>query len=210
MPSTHAMRGTGSLVLVDGEAGVGKTALLRSFSRFASTRKSGRSWGSCDPLFTPRPLGPFLDVAETVGGDALVDRPKRRKTVRRAANLVRSLASPSPRRRFSSSTTCTGRTRRASTCCVCSHARIESLPRRPRRELPEPRGRACTPVATRHRGARVWPRAMHRVHVEPLSRDAVAVLGRAVRRRLQRAVSEDRGKPPLRHRSARRGGERDP
>jgi DNA-binding CsgD family transcriptional regulator len=26
-------------------------------------------WGVCDPLFTPRPLGPLLDVAEVVGGE---------------------------------------------------------------------------------------------------------------------------------------------
>ena len=26
-------------------------------------------WGACDPLFTPRPLGPLLDVAEVVGGE---------------------------------------------------------------------------------------------------------------------------------------------
>ena len=26
-------------------------------------------WGACDVLFTPRPLGPFVDIAELVGGD---------------------------------------------------------------------------------------------------------------------------------------------
>ncbi|HEX4525630.1 MAG TPA: LuxR C-terminal-related transcriptional regulator, partial [Gaiellaceae bacterium] len=26
-------------------------------------------WGGCDALFTPRPLGPFVEVAETVGGE---------------------------------------------------------------------------------------------------------------------------------------------
>ena len=62
-----ARGGTGSLVLVDGEAGVGKTALLHRFLDSADEEVRAL-WGSCDPLFTPRPLGPFLDVAETVGG----------------------------------------------------------------------------------------------------------------------------------------------
>src|SRR3954451_18776228 len=65
----HVRRsGQGSVVLVAGEAGVGKTTLLRAFAadRPASTRVL---WGSCDPLFTPRPFGPLLDVAETLGGE---------------------------------------------------------------------------------------------------------------------------------------------
>src|SRR3990170_4321333 len=62
-----AESGSGRLVLVGGEAGVGKTALVSWFcdERRGSTRIL---WGTCDALFTPRPLGPFLDVAETVGG----------------------------------------------------------------------------------------------------------------------------------------------
>jgi predicted ATPase len=47
----------GRLILVGGEAGVGKTALVRAFTE-------GRNvlWGACDPLHTPRPLGPLLDI----------------------------------------------------------------------------------------------------------------------------------------------------
>jgi DNA-binding CsgD family transcriptional regulator/tetratricopeptide (TPR) repeat protein len=58
----------GRLVLVGGEAGVGKTALLR---RFCDERRGSVRvlWGACDALFTPRPLGPFLDVAEITGGE---------------------------------------------------------------------------------------------------------------------------------------------
>jgi DNA-binding CsgD family transcriptional regulator len=58
----------GRLVLVGGEAGVGKTTLLR---RFCDERREAARilWGACDALFTPRPLGPFLDVAELTGGE---------------------------------------------------------------------------------------------------------------------------------------------
>jgi DNA-binding CsgD family transcriptional regulator len=58
----------GHVLLVGGEAGVGKTALLRRFCE--ERRQSGRIlWGACDPLFTPRPLGPLIAVAEQVGGE---------------------------------------------------------------------------------------------------------------------------------------------
>jgi len=63
-----AGEGRGSLVLVSGEAGIGKTALVRAFCD--AHRDGARAlWGVCDPLFTPRPLGPLLDVAEVVGGE---------------------------------------------------------------------------------------------------------------------------------------------
>jgi DNA-binding CsgD family transcriptional regulator len=65
-----AVRATsqGRLVLVAGEAGAGKTALARRFTD--EHRGSARIlWGACDALFTPRALGPLLDVAEDTGGD---------------------------------------------------------------------------------------------------------------------------------------------
>lgn len=64
----QAVAGRGQLVLVSGEAGVGKTALLRRFAREAGGT-ARILWGACDPLFTPRPLGPFLDIAEQVTGE---------------------------------------------------------------------------------------------------------------------------------------------
>src|SRR5262249_12030778 len=62
--------GPGRVVLVAGEAGAGKTAVLR---RFCEEVRNSASvlWGDCDALFTPRPLGPFVDVAHATGGELL-------------------------------------------------------------------------------------------------------------------------------------------
>jgi DNA-binding CsgD family transcriptional regulator len=60
--------GGGRMVLVSGEAGIGKTALVRRFCGRVGD-SAGVLWGTCDVLFTPRPLGPFVDVAGLVGGD---------------------------------------------------------------------------------------------------------------------------------------------
>ena len=57
----------GRMVLLGGEAGVGKTALVRRFAD--DQRLTARTlFGACDPLFTPRPLGPLLDIAQVTGG----------------------------------------------------------------------------------------------------------------------------------------------
>lgn len=63
-----ALTGRGRLVLLGGEAGVGKTALLRAFCE--EVRQRARILvGACDPLVTPRPLGPIVDVAAETGGE---------------------------------------------------------------------------------------------------------------------------------------------
>src|SRR5579863_4104968 len=59
----------GELALVYGEAGIGKTALLERF-RSALPRRFTVMSGTCDPLFTPRPLGPLLAPAAELGGEA--------------------------------------------------------------------------------------------------------------------------------------------
>ncbi len=60
--------GAGRTVLVRGEAGIGKTTLLREWA--AQVRAQGGAeifWGGCEALFTPRPLGPVLDIAHALG-----------------------------------------------------------------------------------------------------------------------------------------------
>jgi DNA-binding CsgD family transcriptional regulator len=58
--------GAGRLVLVAGEAGVGKTALVRRFCADLGDDVRVLA-GACDALFTPRPLGPLADVAAETG-----------------------------------------------------------------------------------------------------------------------------------------------
>jgi DNA-binding CsgD family transcriptional regulator len=68
----------GRLVLVEGEAGVGKTALLHEFA--AQHRVASLLFSGCDPLATPRPLGPLVDLAPALG--------------RRVEELLRGMATP--------------------------------------------------------------------------------------------------------------------
>ena len=64
----NATRGEGRVALVSGEAGIGKTAVVEQFAR--RNRATIRIlWGSCDPLSTPRPLGPLHDIATQTRSD---------------------------------------------------------------------------------------------------------------------------------------------
>jgi DNA-binding CsgD family transcriptional regulator len=67
--AAEAREGNGRLVLVPGEAGVGKSTLVEHFETLTDDAR----WlhGACDGLFTPRPLGPLFDVAEDLGGNLL-------------------------------------------------------------------------------------------------------------------------------------------
>ena len=78
----QAADGQGHVAFLGGEAGVGKTSLVRRFCDDA--REAARVLtGACDPLSTPRPLGPLLDIAAVVGGelDRLVASAARREQV---------------------------------------------------------------------------------------------------------------------------------
>jgi DNA-binding CsgD family transcriptional regulator/tetratricopeptide (TPR) repeat protein len=57
----------GRLLLVSGEAGIGKSTLVRAFCD--RSRAVRVLWGGCDALRTPRALGPFVDIAEQTGGE---------------------------------------------------------------------------------------------------------------------------------------------
>jgi len=92
---SNAAAGEGRLVLVAGEAGVGKTALARMFA--AEAGSSARVlWGACDTLATPRPLGPFVDVAEELGGELAEAIERRAAPHQVAAALLDSARAGAP------------------------------------------------------------------------------------------------------------------
>jgi predicted ATPase len=59
-----AEREGGRVLFVGGEAGVGKTALVRAFTSGLDRRVL---LGACEDLVTPAPLGPLADVAREIG-----------------------------------------------------------------------------------------------------------------------------------------------
>src|SRR5690242_7820006 len=58
----------GRIALVCGEAGIGKTSLIREF---ADRQHSAARvlWGSCEALLTPHPLAPLYDIARQAGAE---------------------------------------------------------------------------------------------------------------------------------------------
>ncbi|MBI3168371.1 MAG: AAA family ATPase [Chloroflexi bacterium] len=78
----EAMINQGHVVLVSGEAGIGKTSLVDHFTQ-AYQDAVRILWGACDSLFTPRPLGPLYDIAMQVDGElsALLRSDVNRQTI---------------------------------------------------------------------------------------------------------------------------------
>jgi DNA-binding CsgD family transcriptional regulator/tetratricopeptide (TPR) repeat protein len=69
----QARKGGGQLVFVEGEAGIGKTSVLRAFA--AAVRPDAPVyWGACDAMATPRPLGALDDIAFDSGGKLVIPR----------------------------------------------------------------------------------------------------------------------------------------
>jgi predicted ATPase len=64
----RAREGRGGLAIVRGESGAGKSSLLQAFVD-GNDDEVPVLWGACDPLTTPRPLGPFHDLAAQLGDD---------------------------------------------------------------------------------------------------------------------------------------------
>ena len=57
----------GQVVLISGEAGIGKSVLVKRFSERHS-RDARFLFGACDPMLTPRALGPLHDLGREAGG----------------------------------------------------------------------------------------------------------------------------------------------
>ena len=64
--AADARRDDGRLVLVSGEAGIGKSSLVEAFVDGLTDARL--AWTSCDGAFTPSALGPLQDVADQWGG----------------------------------------------------------------------------------------------------------------------------------------------
>ena len=58
-----ATDGTGHVLLLCGEAGIGKTSVLKQVAEEHAS--IGLWWGSCDALETPHPLAPLRDIARS-------------------------------------------------------------------------------------------------------------------------------------------------
>jgi len=85
-----AIAGEGRVALVYGEAGIGKTSVVRAFTRLAGD-VARTLWGACDPLFTPRPLGPFHDIVHGAGSPTLAALDPERDRIELFAALLAEL-----------------------------------------------------------------------------------------------------------------------
>jgi DNA-binding CsgD family transcriptional regulator/tetratricopeptide (TPR) repeat protein len=54
--------GEGRISLIRGEAGIGKTSVVRALTHMVADQ-AHVLWGSCDDLLAPRPLGPIVDMS---------------------------------------------------------------------------------------------------------------------------------------------------
>jgi DNA-binding CsgD family transcriptional regulator/tetratricopeptide (TPR) repeat protein len=88
-----ATRANGRLVLVAGEAGVGKTSLLKSFAD-RHREETRLWWGNCDDLSTPGPLGPVHDIARQAGGELATLLAGGHQAHEIFAGVLRALISP--------------------------------------------------------------------------------------------------------------------
>ena len=115
----QAAAGHGRLVLIGGEAGVGKTSLVEAFCRRVA-KSAAVLRTSYDSLSTPGPLGALRDLAPALGlliDQQFVDGGDRESALPEKPSL------PSPRdraRQLSSAKMPTGPTAPRSSCCGSS------------------------------------------------------------------------------------------
>jgi DNA-binding CsgD family transcriptional regulator/tetratricopeptide (TPR) repeat protein len=69
----QARKGSGQLVFVEGEAGIGKTTVLRAFAAMVRA-DAPVYWGACEAMATPRPLGALEDIASESSGKLVMPR----------------------------------------------------------------------------------------------------------------------------------------
>src|SRR5262249_1337390 len=88
----EARQGDGRLVLISGESGIGKTALLEALQE----RMKGPRWlwGACDGLLTPRPLGPLFDIGTQLDGELTRLCPQRAHRAQLFAAFLAEIGTP--------------------------------------------------------------------------------------------------------------------
>src|SRR5437773_3100110 len=91
-----AARGRGQAILVGGEAGVGKTAVLRAFAENARATAARVLVGECIEVDARRALGPFMDIVEQARRASNI----RPEDAQRLAPLLRGEADPTLQRRL--------------------------------------------------------------------------------------------------------------
>lgn len=90
----RAGSGVGCTALVCGEAGIGKTSLVKQLVRQHGTRRL--LWGGCEALSSPRPLGPLYDMANELSASlqAMLGQEGQRSALFQA--LLQDLRTASP------------------------------------------------------------------------------------------------------------------
>ena len=181
----EAAAGRGSVVLVSGGAGIGKTSVLRAFARAAAARARvllsalRRPDGAADA----RPAARRGARVRRAAGGGVRGRPAGRRRLRRGAGGARGRAADRARRRGRP----LGRRRDARRARLRGAA-DRAGPRRARPHLPRRRARPGAPAAAP--AGRRWPGARCTgCALPPLSRAAVRAAGGGHRRRRRRACT---------------------
>ena len=186
-----ALDARGRLVLVAGEAGVGKTVLLRRFCERSETR------ASCGATATRCSRCRRSARWPTCGGRPAASSPTASAARRRMWSPRRCCASwRGATRRSSSSRTSTGPTRRRSTSCACSAAGS-----RPSRRSSSPATATTSSTARTRCGSTLGELSRHattdRLRLAPLSAGRRRRARRAARRRRRRAATGARAGNPF-------------
>ena len=83
--------GEGHCIFISGEAGIGKTALVKAFCKKQSDECSIYH-GACDALFTPRPLAPLYDILWQVNKERWPTSPSSEERSALFANFFQELS----------------------------------------------------------------------------------------------------------------------
>ena len=168
----------GCVALISGEAGIGKTSLLREFAA-VQNKAACVLWGGCEALFTPHPLAPLQDISRQIGGDFPEDDLRGTQSARDLQCHPRPVRPPAGAH---------GRCHRGRPLGGCSDARPHQVPRPAAR----PAGRHADGELSRRRGERQASASLGdrrsaagslcRIRLQPLSEGAVGLLAAAAGR----------------------------